>query len=161
VRRTVTEIHPGGDPYVVLEQVPASRTSTTTLATVREWLGGTATVLTEETLAASSSAAFLFEVETGILYRRSNFGPSWFPSRSRVEVVACAGRFADTASVDARFKEACGIVVAHLWRAKAAGPAVAQESLSDGAAHYGVAPWAIPKAAKDLLRDELRPPVLA
>lgn len=141
VARTITdEQHTGGGSRIWLRQRPVA-----SITTVTEYASGTPTVLTAETLAASGTYA----VDLGMGYIRRR--DSWYDSRfatSGVLVTYVAGRYATTAAVDPKFKEAGVIAVQHLMQHRGA---------QSGAATFGGegAPFAGVPFSSSVLRDKL------
>ena len=105
VVRTITdELHDvdGLDVFDLNKRPVSSITSVT------EYLSGTGTAVTAETVAASGG--YLLDGYT--LYRRSSWsGSTW---SGQVLVTYVAGRYADTASVDATAKTAAGMALRRL-----------------------------------------------
>lgn len=112
VQRTVTaEIHDGGVPVVYLQAPVVSVTL------VRYASGGTITTY-DPVEFGDTGDGYGIDLTSGRLYRR--FGSStgsW--SAGQIEATYEAGRFADTASVDARFKECAASVLRRLWKREA------------------------------------------
>lgn len=151
VKRTITdEEYPGGVPQIVLRHAPASETATTTVSAVTEYSGGTAQVLAAETLTGSTSYDYMVDATTGILKRRSTWTDTTFGNQ-RVKVTYSAGRYASTATVDAKFKLAASIMLIHLWRSGQGFGATLD--IPQG--------FAVPNAVIELLSDELQGPVIA
>lgn len=155
VNRTITaEVHDGGSGLVFLKYAPVS--SITSLA---EWSGNTSTTLTVETLGSPTSSNYVLTSASGLLYRRSGGYDTTFASgRGNVVVTYVAGRAANTAAVDARFKTAAAMMLAHLWRKdQGAG------NVTFGAVDVGpiVPRFAVPNAVLELLADQLLAPAVA
>ena len=113
VQRTITdERHAGGSRLVFLRYRPV-----VSITAVKEYASGTLTTLTAETDTVSTSTNYRWDADMDVIYRRSSWTDYPFGSQS-VLVTYVAGRYADTASVDARFKEAAKITLAHIWRAE-------------------------------------------
>ena len=158
VRRAVTgELHDGGTACLQLANWPV-----TEVTEVTELDGGTATVLVRETFAAGGG--YLAEryvpdptLFNGRLVRRSSRSDSaWACGRQNVQVSYVAGRYADTPSVDALFKEAASIWLQYLWRT--------QEPSTGEAGEFEVpaSAWpkfAVPHAVQELLSDVWQAPV--
>lgn len=146
------------DRRIYLRNAPATRTSATTITTVTEYSSGTATVLSAETLTSSTGNDYRFDANTGILYRQSNFTPTFFAPTVVVDYKP--GRYADTSSVDAKFKKAATMMVSMLWRreegqtSQVFAGGFEPETIQPGAT------YAVPNAVKELLADELRGPVM-
>jgi hypothetical protein len=108
VVRTVTgEAHNGGGTVLFLRQHPVSE-----ITTVTEYASGTATVLTAES--PTVAGTYLFNPTLGTVSRRSSWNNYPFGA-SGVLVTYEAGRYADTASVDARFKTAALAILRRFW----------------------------------------------
>lgn len=153
VKRDVTdELYPGGLAQLALTQAPASDTATTTISAVTEYSGGTAQALAAESLTSSTSYDFTFDATTGLLSRRAGWSDATFGAQ-RVKVTYAAGRYADTASVDAKFKLAAQIMLQHVWRpGQGFGGSYSDAPLSG---------FAVPNAVAELLADEMQPPTVA
>lgn len=114
VQRTVTgELHDGGQDLIFLRYRPV-----VSVTTCKEYdRSGTSTTLTAETVSSKPTSGYLLEGLTGIVRRRASGSPTWFAAGERnVEVTYVAGRAASTSAVDARFKLACLVTLAHVWR---------------------------------------------
>lgn len=147
------------DKRLTLRNAPSSRTSATTITSVTEYSSGTATVLAQENLTNSTGSDYRFDAYTGILYRQGG----WYPTSFAPTVVVTyqAGRYADTASVDAKFKKAATMMVSMLWRREEGqGSSVFPGGIEPESIVQG-ATYAVPNAVKELLADELRGPIMA
>ena len=83
------------------------------ITSVTEYASGTATVLTAED--ADTAGTYRLDTATGSLLRRSSWsGTSW--GSQEVVVVYSSGRYANTASVDPKFKEAAVVALVHFWQ---------------------------------------------
>ena len=102
VIRTVTdEVHRDINGAIIPRLHPVA-----SVTSVSEWSSGVATILTEETPAVAGD----YLIASGMVTRRS----SWYDSRwasPYVTITYEAGRYADTETVDARFKNAAKILV--------------------------------------------------
>lgn len=146
VQREVVESHDGGSGMLILRRLPAA-----SVTSVVERSGSIATTLTAEDFEAATANDYRFDPTVGILSRRSGGWDARFPrGEQNVIVTYTAGRFADTASVDARFKQGAAIMFSHLWRP--------EQGLVTGAfgAEGGPMPltFAVPNAVVQLLNDE-------
>lgn len=161
VQRTVTnERHNGGLVAIELRKSPA--TSITTL-TEYDSAGGS-TSLTEETESTKPADAWLGDrydpdpdLYSGFLIRRTSGADAFFePGRANVLVTYVAGRYANTAAVDERFKEAAAITLRNMWRSY-------QESVGQfneyEVPQQNFPTFAVPKAAMELLHDVVQPEV--
>lgn len=113
VQRTVTnETHSGNGSYAIdLKQRPAA-----TLTSCTEYQGTTAVSLTIETAGTAPADGVILDGDNGFLYRRSSGADwTWYPGRNNITVTYTAGRYANTAAVDARVKRAAGMLLRHLW----------------------------------------------
>lgn len=153
VVRTVTdELHDADGPLLFLRQPPVS-----SVTTVTEYLSGTGTVITAETV--DTSGGYLSR--DGVLARRSGFATtSW---NGRISVTYVAGRYADTASVDAKFKMAASAILRRLWQREAAAwsrggdPFAATELAPGGVGFFR----AVDPMVQEFLAGELLAPVVA
>jgi hypothetical protein len=95
-----------------------------------------------------------------VFWRRTNGCdvPFW-PGRQNVVLSYVAGRVANTASVPALFKRAAAVTLVHLWRQTAGAWALRENVFSNAPEDVlaPMAPWAVPRAALQLLAHELRP----
>lgn len=122
VQRTVTaEVHDGGVGMIRVVRWPVVE-----YTLVRELVGSTVTPLNQLTFGSTLDGfvAPAWERDptlfSGALYRRDGGLPklwSWGPGA--VELTYEAGRYEDTESVDARFKDAAGAVLRRLWQREA------------------------------------------
>lgn len=104
VQRSVTEtLDPTYGPLVPTQQPVASITSLT------EYVSGTGTVLTAETTTVSGG----YLLRDGMIARRSGFYTTHW--NGPVTIVYVAGRYADTASVESKFKLAAMEIIAREW----------------------------------------------
>lgn len=144
VNRTVTaETYDGSTPSVRVKRAPVF-----SFTTVTEYDGTAAQVLTAESNVTKTATNYLYDNVTNRLWRRSNGADYCFPAgRRNVVLTYTAGRYTSTATVDARFKQAAGIIVKHLWTTDRTG----------GSELFGVYPtgFAMPARAEELLSDEL------
>lgn len=141
---------------------PISRTATTTISAVKEYdTGGVLTTLTGETVTSKPDSSFILSGANGdrnVLYRRATGGDALFyPGRSNILVTYTTGRAANTASVPANFKEAAIITINHIWTNLGAQSGAARPGNVDGLP-FSVPSFSIPRAALDLIRDEVNPP---
>ena len=120
-------------------------------------MGGVHTPLTAETTTSKGNAAFLFDPVRYLIVRRCDGFPIYFPYSGMVVVDYDAGRFADTASVDERFKGAARLILHNLWLfARGTG------NLTFGAPdNPGLPGYLIPNAAMALLGLDVRIPGIA
>lgn len=159
VTRAVTERHDGGRPWVEPRLTPVA--AVTSVVEVR-WT--TSVTLTAETDANQPADAYRLETDgrhRAVLWRRvSGVDGVFWPGRQNVVVSYTAGRVADTASVPPLFKRAAAVVLVHLWRQTAGAWALRENVFDPGGVPVEVAPqmtpWAVPRAALQLLAHELR-----
>ena len=161
VQRTVTaELCDGGSWTIDLAMSPI-----VSVTTVTEYSGTASTVLTRETVGTTPSNAFLLKpwrdgLFKGRLYRRSGGTFARFPiGDQNVSVTYVAGRYADTPSVDAKFKQAAAIVLANLFR-KQLLPVNPQFRGPDALGDVqmpGLPTYFLPYVAEELLIDEIIP----
>lgn len=156
VIRTVTnEKHDGGKRFVRLKRAPMSLTSATTITTVTEYNGTASTVLSEEDEDTKPATAFLFEPETGFLYRRAgNSDVRFAAGRRNILVTYEAGRYATTALVDAKFKNVAASILRRLWQREAAAWARGEDPFAEGGVSIGFFK-AVDPMITELLSDEL------
>lgn len=155
VRRAVTaETQDGGSDRVRLDLRPVY-----SFTTVTEYDSTAATVLTRETIGTVPSSGYYAEpwrndrtLFSGVLIRRSGGSDYRFPcGRGNIAVTYNAGRFTDTASVDARFKDAAGIMLTYLWQQYGLSTA----TKGDYEVPFENFPkFAVPNAVRDMLLDE-------
>lgn len=150
VIRTITdELHDANGSLIFLDYSPVS-----SVTTVTEYVSGTGTVLTAEDI--DTAGGYL--LRDGILSRRSGFySTSW---NGRIKVTYEAGRFADSPSVDAKFKLAAGTILRRLWAREApawarGGDPFVQEGA--GVGFFGVVDFAV----NEFLGGERRAPAIA
>lgn len=149
VQRTITgERHSGGAPFILLDQYPVA-----SVTTVTEYASTAGTALVEEELGTAPANGFVLDGSK--LIRRSGKRDGWWAAgRSNIVVTYVAGRYADTLSVDERFRRAALITLANLWRREQGMGTVMFGA--DGAPILG-ATYALPNAAKAFIQDDLRP----
>lgn len=159
VVRTVTgERRDGGYRSVFLRHYPI-----TSITSVTEYRGTTATSLSEETLDSHPVDAYLagqYTPDPSLLsqrlYRRRNGDDEHFArGLLNIEVSYEAGRFADTASVGERYKNAAALMLKNLWRS--------QQSSSGEFGEFTVPQsnfptFAVPKAVREMLQGEIQQP---
>lgn len=163
VARLVTgETHDGGQAWIELDSRPVvSVTSITEYSTL------TPTVLAAESNLSRPATGYLLEPDraraglyTGKVLRRASGNAANFASGA-LNVVATytAGRYPDTASVAAHFKEAAELMLANIFRKgqRPVSPAFrggVYGGGDDSAQGFASRYW-IPPAAMDLLADEI------
>lgn len=109
VERTVTdERHIATGRTIFLHHHPVA-----SITTVTEYAGGTGTVLTAESDEAAGD--YYLDASLHAITRTSGFSDSMFSGR-RVTITYSAGRYANTESVAAHFKEAAVAALVHFWQ---------------------------------------------
>mgnify|MGYP000884904909 CR=1 FL=1 len=152
VQRTVTETVPVDvTDVIVLEQSPAA-----SITSVVEYdSAGASTTLTVETVSSKPTSGYRL-VRSRWLERRSSGAAYPFPYGGNVSVTYVAGRAASTSAVDAKFKTACKMLLANMWRFERGTGT--QTFGGDGS---GLPGFLVPNAVSALLADELLPPGIA
>lgn len=155
VNRTITgEVHDGGRSFIILRYSPVS-----SVTSVSERQGTTSYTVVTENYAASTSYDYLLDPLTGILYRRGSGGDvDWYGGRQNIVVTYVAGRFANTTSVDGRYKQAAAIMLTHLWRSEQGASGA---TFGEGPSNTFVPGFAVPNAVVELLADQLIAPAVA
>jgi hypothetical protein len=129
------------------------------VASVVEYRNGNPTTLSPETVTDQPGDAFLVArydpdptLYNGFVRRRgSGYGQHYEPGRSNIAATYVAGRVSSSTDVDRRFKRACGMVLANLWREREPGVVEQDEFMVPHQAFPG---FAIPQAARMLLAEE-------
>lgn len=160
VQRTVTgEVHDGGFAYILPTHSPVASVSS-----VAQYLSGTATTLTAETNAASTSNDYLLVgagTHESVIRRRSSWSDTEFVAgRGNVVITYVAGRFANTAAVSAKFKQGAAKMLSVMWKGDQGAGTVTFGAPLD-VDTLGIVGFAIPRAVVELLAEEIRPPVVA
>jgi len=161
VVRTVTdEVHDGGKSRVWLRETPVD-----SVTTVVEWVHTTSNSLTAESNTSKPASSFLLD-STGpysYLWRRSGGADSNFSSgRRNVVITYEAGRYASTATVDAKFKLAAQSILRRTWKreqsswAQSAGAISEFDNLEVGSLRFFKA---VDPMIREFLTDDLLPPV--
>lgn len=154
VVRTVTdERHDGGRSRIWLDNAPVS-----SITTLVEYDVGTVQTLTAEQDDNLPEDGYLLD-DDGSVIRRNGGGDALFPpGRRNVKATYEAGRAADTASVDAKFKMAAGAILRRLWQREAGAWARATDPFTEvggGPAFFK----AVDPMVHEFLSDEMRVPV--
>lgn len=111
VNRTITaEVHRGGGA-VRLNHTPVS-----SVTTVREASAGTITTHPAVTFGQTTTGYTIDTQFPGVIYYAASGYASPWPYGSDVEVTYVAGRAANTAGVDARFKACAAAILRRLWK---------------------------------------------
>ena len=124
---------------------------------------GTHIHLTEETVTTKPADAWLIDPTTTSRYRilrRSQGLPYTYPDGGIVRLEYQAGRYANTAAVDAVFKQAAAIMIANLWRRE---QGVGSNTFGAAGDMFNplVPTFAVPRAVLELLAEHLRPAGIA
>lgn len=156
VTRTVTaETHDGGCPSIKLRRVPVS-----SVTTVTEYSNTTATTLTAETNAAKTASNYVHDgtpatINSGTIRRRSSNSDYQFATgRRNVEVTYEAGRAANTAAVDPKFKQAAVMMLRNIWTAEMASGTETFQAFTDQAFNPLLGPGMLNKVVA-LLHGEI------
>lgn len=162
VKRTVAdETHNGGRRIIQLNHAPASLTATTTIQTVTEYSNTTEHTLLEETNTDKPAHAYLFDVKSGILRRRSGGADATFATgRANVVVNYEPGRYETTAAVGDHFKLTAGAIMRRLWQRESGAWAVGGDPFTDQGT-VGFFRAMSESMINEFLHDELRLPVVA
>lgn len=159
VRTITSELHDGGRPTILLRNLPVS-----SITTVTEYDGTTATTLTAETNATKTTSNYLYlgtvgALSSGRIVRRSNNADYVFPAgRRNVEVTYVAGRAATTSAVDAKFKQAAAMMLRNVWVSEQASGSETFGAFTDQAPNPLLGPGMLNKVAA-LLDGEMLPGV--
>lgn len=131
VTRSVTETHHQPSGRIWLRKPPALA-----VTSVTEYSGGVGTVLSAESV--SVSGGYLFDSALHAITRRATFYDSSFTGQA-VVIVYTAGRYASTADIDPRFKDACVTILQYLWSQRGTSPQRAFDP--ETAQAYGGSTW--------------------
>lgn len=163
VTRTIEgQAFDGGKPWVDLDLAPVSRTAATTVTSVIEYDGTTATTLTADTNASQPAEAYRLDARLGMIYRRaSGVDRRFVAGVGNVVVTYAPGRYATTAAVDERFKVAAGAILRRLWHREAGAWAKGGDPFAE--AGVGTVGFfkAVDPMVREFLADELLPPAVA
>ena len=159
VRTITSELHDGGRPTILLRNLPVS-----SITTVTEYDGTTASTLTAETNATKTTANYLHlgtagEVASGRIVRRSNNTDYVFPTgRRNIDVTYVAGRAATTSAVAPKFKQAAAMMLRNVWVSEQASGSETFGAFTDQAPNPLLGPGMLNKVAA-LLDGEMLPGV--
>lgn len=147
---TVTgELHDGGRGYVYLKHQPVQG-----IVEVVEYDETTAATLTAETNASKPATGYVVDLDVGRIARRDGNADTLFPKgKKNVYVTYVAGRYASTATVGQKWKEAAALYLKSVWRSyeNAAG------QLDEFDVPVAQFPrFAVPNAVKEMLASERR-----
>ncbi len=133
----------------------------TTIVTVTNYLGTTATVLDAQTPGTSPSNGYYAEsykpdasLLSGVITRKTGLYP--YPFGDLVSVTYIAGRYASTTLVDARFKEAASVTLRNSWRPYQQGVALLGEF---DVPQQTFPSHGVPNYVFDILYDEIKPQI--
>jgi hypothetical protein len=150
-----------------LRHTPLLSGSTVTVTEYQQSTTGVS--LSAETTAALSGNRFLV-VDDGrhgvkLVRRSGGVDYPWWPGRRNIAVTYQSGRVAagtnSTNLVSAKFKEACVVMVNHIWNNIGAQSAANRSAaFAEGVQPFGAAPYAVPNFVKQILAREIRPPYL-
>ncbi len=140
VMRTLTETvrNPRG-ASIILDTYPV------VVSTVVEYSGGTASTLTAESV--TTAGGFTFDADTGVLHRRSSWYATGFAGETLV-VTYTAGRYVNTAAVDALYKGAAVAALIHFWQVRGANSGAA--TFGGEGAPFGGVPYSTMQLRKQL-----------
>lgn len=152
VQRAISnELYDGGEFTIFLDSYPLI-----SVTSVVEYQSTTPTSLVQESNTAKSSSNFSVDLKIGKISRRnSNFNWTFTRGTQNVVVTYIAGRYADTASVDERFKEAARLTLANMWRREQGSGTV---TFGPSLERTVGATFALPNAAKQMLFDDFKTP---
>ena len=160
VQRTITgEAHDGGRSFIFPVHTPVA-----SVTSIAQYLSGTATTLTAETVSTSTSTNYLLtdaSTHASLIRRRSSWSDSVFTDgRANVVITYVAGRFANTAAVSPKFKQGAAKMLSVMWKGdQGAGTVTFGAPVGDD--DLGIIGFAIPRAVLELLAEEIRPKVIA
>lgn len=163
VRRTITELHDGGDHLIRPRETPVE-----TITSVTEWDGTTKTVLTEDAWGTAGAAqgyrlrkSPTYPHDVAIRRQRSGKPSRFAAGPDAVQIVYVAGRYPDTDSVGPLFREVATEILRRLWDREAGAWARAPNPFEPGTAAAGSSRFfnAVDHVIKELANAELRPPI--
>lgn len=158
VRRTITgELHDGGCHTIDLRSFPV-----TSITSITEYVSTTGTALTAESNSSKPASAYQTQTYSADatflsprIRRRASGGDALFATgRQNIAVTYVAGRYANAAAVDAKFKQAASIMLKNFWRSMQQSAAQVDEFDVPVASFPR---FAIPNAVRDLLAGEIHP----
>lgn len=157
VVRTITdEVHDGARGPLLPRKWPVF-----SVTAVKEYAGTTLTTLTAETVASQTSNQFYFNAAENSVYRRSGgYDYTFNAGRGNVLITYVAGRYADTAAVDAKYKVAAASILRRLVK-REAGSWAQNSALTFGEDNTLGFYTVVDTVLKEQLSRELLPPSVA
>jgi hypothetical protein len=112
VVRTITaETCDGGASTIRLRYTPVS-----SITSIAEYLNTTSTTLTAESNTTKTVSNYRVDLRSGTIRRRNTNSDACFADgRGNIEVTYVAGRAANTAAVDSKFKQAASMMLRAAW----------------------------------------------
>jgi hypothetical protein len=155
VTRT-NEVYDGGYSDLMLRNAAWSPTVSIGTVSISEYDStGALTTLSAEDFDTKPADGFIVNTTEGSILRRWSGGVGRFaPGVQNILVTYTIGRAANTAAVPAKFKVAANITINHIWTNLGARSQAARAGDVDGGLAFGIPPFALPKAAIDLLHGE-------
>lgn len=149
------ETYDGGYGDIMLRNVAWSPTVSIGTVTISEYDStGAQTALTVEDYDTKPTEGYIVNpIEASIVRRYSGGAGRFAPGYANVVVTYTVGRAANTAAVPAKFKQAAIIAIGHIWNTLGSSSTAGRPGTVDGLP-YGIPPFALPKAAIDLLHGE-------
>jgi hypothetical protein len=157
VQRTITaEIHPGGG-VVRLNYAPI-----VSVSLVREASGGSISNISAVAYGGSGDGYYIDPHLTGQIFRSYGGLRYGWDAGSEIEVTYVAGRYANTAAVDARFKACAASVLRRLWKRELGTWAQSSDFFETTSDSAGIGFFKVAKPIIDeMLRDQRKPPAVA
>lgn len=161
VSRAVSDVFDGTPSVATLYP---RQTPVYSITSLTEYASTTATVLTAETNAAKQADGYQVGGYGGHhvkVLRMTSGAPAYFAGGYRnIELEYQAGRFANTAAVSAKFKEAAASILRRLWSREASAWSRGGDPFAEGGAPSGFFRAVDPMVA-EFLADEILPPAVA
>lgn len=153
VQRTVTdEAHDGGEP-----SIEPTHTPVVSVTSVTEYDGTVSQTLTAETNSTKPTYGYFldrFDPHYCVIWRRSSNADTTFPSgRGNVVVTYEAGRYASTADVAPRFKEAAAAMLRRLYQRESGAWAKGSDPFTPGSSGFFKA---LEPVLDEYLHDQVR-----
>lgn len=159
VKRSVTELHDGGETFIRPRTTPLAEVTTLT-----EYVSTTGTVLSEETNATKPSNGYLIDApwtHDVRIRRRGSGGDSLFPwGRNNVELVYNAGRADSTSDVDEVFRLTAGAILRRLWSREQGAWSTGGDPFAEAGGGQMRFHKTVDPMVREFLADEMRPPVV-